>query len=302
MLEDDIDFGPREGSSTTEQKLREWRRARLRNVFPPLIDRAAFIDTIRLSVDTTGKAETGCLAEAEDQSILRPGSTYSHKIEAKCRLTGNPVRIQYGKVKNFHRIPSHSVTVWSETTPMTGAQINLLTRSLFPNARIRLSMAELTFDVTRLTLREFYRKAVYSVAHTKLWPSEADPKIFYIGSPRSSWFARIYAKKDNVLRIEFKLQRGFFRQHRIERPDDLARLHQLRLQKLVALRNFSDDLVSEVTANWPEVARDFYQRGSYRPLWHTYHSLSQNGVQPSVLLPLSKRQMQLHGMLGQLVW
>src|SRR5436190_14727931 len=98
MLEDDMDFDPTEGSSTTEQKLREWRRARLRNVFPHLVDRAAFIDTIRLSVDTTGKAQAGCLAEAEDQSILRPGSTYSHKIEAKCRLTGNPVRIQYGKV------------------------------------------------------------------------------------------------------------------------------------------------------------------------------------------------------------
>src|SRR4051812_40864373 len=61
MLEDDIDFGPPEGGSTAEQNIREWRRTRLRNVFPHLIDRAAFIDTIRLSVDTTGKAETGCL-------------------------------------------------------------------------------------------------------------------------------------------------------------------------------------------------------------------------------------------------
>ena len=137
---------------------------------------------------------------------------------------------------------------------MTGSQINLLTRSLFPNARIRLSMAELTFDVTGLTLRDFYRKAVYSVTHTKFWPSEADPKIFYIGSPRSSWFARIYPKNDDVLRIEFKLQRGFFRQHRMERADDLVRLRQLRLHKLVALRSYSNTLISEVTANWPEVA------------------------------------------------
>jgi len=79
-------------------------------------------------------------------------------------------------------------------------------------------MAELTFDVRGLTLDEFYQQAVYKVAHTSFWPNENQPKTFYIGSPRSFWFARIYPKKDDILRIEFTFQRGFFNQHRIERP------------------------------------------------------------------------------------
>jgi hypothetical protein len=132
MLEDDIDFS---GMDTTAESNLELRRKRPGKVFPHLVDRAAFIDTIRLSVDTDDGPQRECLVEDEDYSTLRPGSTYAHKIEGKCGLTGNLVTVQYGKVKRFERVPSCSLKVRSESTPMTGSQINLLSRILEPTPK-----------------------------------------------------------------------------------------------------------------------------------------------------------------------
>src|ERR1700739_972254 len=108
MLEDDIDFS---GTDTTAESNLEFRKKRPGKVFPHLVDRAAFIDTIRLSVDTDDGPPRECLVEDGASSPLRPGSTYDHKIEGKCGLTGNPVTVQYGKVKHFERVPSCSLKV-----------------------------------------------------------------------------------------------------------------------------------------------------------------------------------------------
>ncbi len=272
-------------------------------VFPHLVDKAAFVDTIRLSVDSDRKPRLDEIVDHENEGILSKNSNYSRMVTGSWKVTGNPVTILYGKANRFSPVPPVCLTVRSESMPVTGAQINKMVKSVFPTARgVRVSSVELTFDVSTFSFSEVCRSVVYRAIHTEELGDARGRRTFYIGSPRSPWFARIYEKREGVLRVEFKLQRGFLSAQGLGRPDDLVALGTLQLSKLISLRNASRTRIIAATEGWPEVARDWSLRSATRPLWLLHRVACANGLKVNQLLPESASQRLLESMQRLLVW
>ena len=161
-------------------------------MFSYLVDKAAFVDTIRLSVHSDQRPRLDEITDQQNRGILSSGSNYARKITGTWTATGNPITILYGKVNRFSAVPPVCLTVRSESMPVTGAQINKMVESVFPTARgVRVSSVELTFDVSTFSFSEVCRSVVYRAIHTSELSGARGRRTFYIGSPRSSWFARI---------------------------------------------------------------------------------------------------------------
>jgi hypothetical protein len=288
--------------NTTEENERRYRM-REGKVFSYLVDQAAFVDTISLSVDSDQKPRLNEITDQESVGILSRHSNYSRKVTGRWKVTENPVTILYGKVNRFSSVPPCRLTVRSESLPVTGAQVNKLAESIFTTASdVRVSRVELTFDVSNCSFSQVLQSAVYRAIHTEERTDRRGRQTFYVGSPRSLWFACVYEKKEGVLRIEFRLRRGFLSAYGLNHPDDLVALRTLRLSKLISLREFSNSRIMAATQSWPSPARDWCQRSGTRPLWLLHRVVSSNGLDANRLLPKSTSQRQLESMLRQLVW
>jgi hypothetical protein len=273
-------------------------------VFPHLVDKAAFVDTIRLSVYSDQKPRVDGIADQKNVGILSLRSNYARRITGISTATGNEITILYGKVNRFSAVPPVSMTVRSESIPVTAAQINKMVESVFPGVRdVRVSSVELTFDVSTFSYAEACRSAVYRAIHTKEWGNARGRRTFYIGSPRSPWFARIYEKKERVLRVEFELRRGFLSAQEWNHPNDLIAMRTLRLSKLVSLRMFTRSGIMAATEGWPETAVEWCLQSTMRPLWHVNRILcAASRTDANRLLPQSMHQRQLESMQRLLVW
>jgi len=100
-------------------------------VFPWLVDKAAFVDKIVLSVNGKVKQDFDYeLVDPESKGILHPGTIYSRRVSAVFGLTGNPLLIRYGKAKKFENVPEAQIVIQSEAVPVTAAQAFLLVKKL----------------------------------------------------------------------------------------------------------------------------------------------------------------------------
>jgi hypothetical protein len=293
------DMNPTEGKERRNLK-REGK------VFPHLVDKAAFIDTIKLSVHSNRKPMLDEIIDWENCGILTSsGSNYARRIDGKWKSTGNPITILYGKVNRFKAVPPVSMIVRSESMPVTGAQIDKLVASVFPTATdVHVSLVELTFDVSSFSYPEAYRSVVYRAIHTKEFGDERNGRTFDIGSPRSLWFVSVYEKKvQDVLRVEFKLRRGFLSGRGVTRPHDLVALRTLQLSKLISFRNFSEPRIIAGTKGWSETAVDWCLRSRARRLSHVNRILcATNRADVDRLLRKSASQRLLESMQRLLVW
>ena len=282
---------------------RRWTQKRAGKVFPHLVDQAAFVDTITISVNSAQRPRLDEIADQKNVGILSRRNNYSRMVTGNWTVTGNPVTILYGKVNRYPRVPPCSVTIRSESMPVTGAQVNKLVESIFPRATDgRVSNVELTFDVSSFSFSDVLRSAVYRAVQTTEFGDEANGRTFYIGSVKSFWFACIYQKREDVLRLELKLRRGFLSSKGLNHPDDLVGLRTLELSKLFSLRRFSHSRITTATNGWPETAQDWCQRSAKKPLWLVNRILSGNGLVADRLLPKSRNQLQLESMQRLLIW
>ena len=101
MLEDDIDFS---GTDTTAESNLEFRKKRPGKVFPHLVDRAAFIDTIRLSVDMESMTDNSGVVHQFDQNLsawpFADGDIVHSDRHSGCVIVDNP-RMQQRLVLDF---------------------------------------------------------------------------------------------------------------------------------------------------------------------------------------------------------
>jgi hypothetical protein len=275
-------------------------------VFPYLLNRAAFIDTITMSVWEEQKPILKQLLDEKKKPILGRKSKYAWRAMGKAPLTGNPVKVLYGKNSRFPRVPACRVTMWSEEVPLTGSQVNETMRLIFPDAtRIQPTQVELTFDLERVSVNRLHRQMIH---RARQWTEMQDSfwrKTVYIGSPASPWQVKIYDKTDGVVRLELTLRRDLLRENRIEEPDKVVTLRSLELQSMFSLRRFSRPRVMAATAAWndpywEDVACGWEQNsGLFQRLCRM---LGGRGDKAVVLFPIARRQQTLEKMQQNLIW
>jgi len=276
-------------------------------VFPYLLNKAAFVDTIVMSVWTEGKPILGQLLDEKPKGILKPGASYARLVKGKSSLTGNPVRILYGKVSRFPRVPPCRVTMWSEEVPLTGAQVNETMRLLLPAAtRIQPTLVELTFDLTKVSVNYLHQHMIHGALQWYEWTDRfGRTRTVYIGAPTSSWQIRIYEKNERVVRLELILRRNLLPDNGIQQPDNIVKLRSLELQKLFSLRRFSRPRVAAATMGWndpywQDVACNWERSGS--SLQRLCRMLVGRGDKTGRLFPVARLQRTLERMQGNLIW
>src|SRR5580700_2916485 len=98
--------------------------------FNYLVDAVAFIDRIEFSIDSDQPPVSRNILAATNTGILNSQSFHSRCISGKCSITGNPVKILYGKATRLPQVPPCRMVLRSEEVPWTGAQANLLIQSI----------------------------------------------------------------------------------------------------------------------------------------------------------------------------
>lgn len=275
-----------------------------------LLNEAAFIHKVVLSVWTDEKPIPDQLLEAENIGIGSPKSRYARRLWGITPLTGNPVEVLYGKLSRFPRVPPCRVTMWSKEVPLTGAQVNETMRLLFPTAtRIRPVLVELTFDLRKkkVTVAQLQQHILYRARQITELSDFAGKRTTYIGSPRSPLEVKLYdkIKSNGIVRLELILRRKFLSDYNFQEPNNLVTLRSIALDSIFSVRRFSRARIAKATIGW----RDEYWRdmvGDWesdgRPLQMLCRMLGGKGDATGRLFPRSRLQRTLEEMQKNLVW
>lgn len=277
-------------------------------VFSDLVDERSTIDKIAINVD--GKLNETFreneLVNVNPKSIYRPGGQYAGCIYADSRLTRNPVSIHHGRMVRFKNVPPLRFTMQSEHTPLTAAQIYLLTwRCTCEAPELTVSSLELTFDFTGTSIEKVRRQLIHRAHRVIILTDERGWQTIYVGSPRSAWQVRIYRKTSTVVRLEFILRRGFLSRHGINRPEDVLLLRRIKIWELLSIRRFSRSWADRVTRNWKNrtargLVLDWFRDG--RPRESLLRVLKWNRAQVHSVFRKTNLQRRLERMQRQLVW
>jgi hypothetical protein len=279
-------------------------------VFRYLLNEAAFVDRIVLSVWTDRKPVPDQLVDSKSIGILSRKSRYARRLSGKCPLTGNPVEVLYGKVSRFPRVPPCSVALRSETVPLTGSQVNETMRSLFPTAtRIQPVLVELTFDFRKrnVFVGRLHQCLIHRARQTSEVTDLVGRRTIYIGSAASSWQVKIYdkVKRKRIVRLELTLRRALLRNIRIEQPDNITSLRSIELEKMFSLRRFSSPRIVAATNGWRDVYwQDMARNWEFddRPLQMLCRMLNGKGDVTGRLFPRSALQRTVETMQKNLIW
>ncbi len=278
-------------------------------MFAYTTDRAAFIDRMVLnawSPDVNAATFRGKLEGERNLPILGKGGVYSRCISGRCKLTGNPLNIVYGKTKRFRNVPVAQISFRSELVPLTGAQVVVAMTELFgAGAHIDISMLELTFDTERTAWWRLRQEAVHRARSWRELSGLGGRRTLYVGSRASDMQARIYQKTDTLVRLEFVLRRAYLRSCGITHPLDVVRLRAGQVWQLLSLRSCSAARVWAATGSWRnqtgrKIMREWRQRGLPNQLLAT--TLREGGVDPSGALIKSRQQLLFEDMLRALIW
>jgi hypothetical protein len=102
--------------------------------------------------------------------------------------------------------------------------------------KCRVSQVEMALDLTGTSVAFIKRRLLTTARRFKSYRDEWGRETSYVGGFRSPWQARIYQKRDDVVRFEFIFRREFLRNKGISRPHELVLLRKIDLGRLVWLR------------------------------------------------------------------
>ena len=273
-----------------------------------MVDCAAFVDKIVLSIGGKLKQHFDDeLVHVRSTGILHPGTIYSRCVRGVFGESGNPVVFLYGKAKKFDNVPAMQIVMQSTVIPVTAAQSTFLIRKITQNAmKVTVSSLELTFDVTGVSVDYILDHLIHRARGGLRVLSKRRRKTIYVGSPRSKWQARIYQKRNDVVRLEFILRRSFLSRHGINQPEDVLLLRKLNIWNLLSIRRFSANSAMRVTKGWTEnpwgrqIVRTWGSRD--RPLAALAPILRDNKVHPNQVLRPTRLQRRLMRMQKRFVW
>jgi hypothetical protein len=276
-------------------------------IFLYLVDHAAFIDRIEFGLWGTRRSRV-----APEIQITRNipiggiGRSYARSMHGICGLSGNPFEFRYGNLTHWPSVPQFRLILRAETLPITGAQIASVAGGLLRGGfHAEASRVELTFDVSRFPFSYFRHHVLARAHHISDMRDDRGNETFYVGGPSSPWQLCIYQKRDQIVRLEFRLRRAFLHARNLERPHQLLGLRQAEVWHLVQIRNFREKalraavdaapanrykhLLTDVPRRWPLQTLIKFVRG---PL----------GLNPKELLATTDAERMLHRMQENLIW
>lgn len=138
------------------------------------------------------------------------------------------------KSSRFPNVPAARLTLHSERTPLTGAQVFLAVDDLTEDIRSsRVTCAELTFDL-HYDQRSLARQIFSTARGRTQLTDERGWQTTYVGGPKSGRQLRIYQKTQDVVRLEIILRRQSLIRMGIYSPEELLFLRNVDFRRLIS--------------------------------------------------------------------
>jgi hypothetical protein len=276
-------------------------------VFQHLADQASFIDKVVLSLWGDRRARPSeCVQLGSTRPIGGKERQYARSLAGICVATGNAIELRYGRLVPYDRVPPLRLALRSVAMPLTGAQVEMVSRSLIRQGfRGHVAILELTSDITRTSVSDLRQQLFTRARYVRELHDEYGRRTLYVGSPHSGWQLRVYDKTDSIVRVEFVLRLPFLQAHGIRRPEGVLDLARFELSHLVCFREFSQDrlaaALSGVEGGWrKQIVLEWPRR---RPLQMLAQILRKDyKIDPTPLLQHSPVQLLLREMQRKLVW
>ncbi len=285
-------------------------------VFAHLVNRAAFIDRIEISLrgqrfDWLRAPET---AEPElritaDCPIGGKNGWYGRLMHA-VNDDGNAVTLKYGvrgAGKRFQNVPPIRLGLRAVGAPVTAQQIAEAIGTFMAHTdSARISLVEFSFDI-RSARSVDVAKQVFARAHRfRELIDEQGRFTTYFGSPRSAVQTRVYQKTCEIVRVEFVLRNEFLQSFGVVSPEHLTRLREVPWWKYLRFMEYrknwhrllakqiqrSSDWRSRIVFEWPLCS------GSLELF---EQMLIDEGIEPSRILRESALQRRLRAMQSKAV-
>jgi hypothetical protein len=168
--------------------------------------------------------------------------------------TGNRYRTNYSKWTRLPNVPEGMVWLDSEQSPLTVAEIRRASRCFSKHAA-QLSGADIAWDI-RSNFDDLFCSIVSLTTRRRLLlvDRKTGRRTLYLGTRQGERQVCLYDKAPGVVRLEVRLRRRALRRLGITRPDQLPRLRNVDLSRLVS---FCELRV-------PPVVREKYRRAAWR--------------------------------------
>ena len=216
-----------------------------RGVFGFLINEAAVIDKVTVGIWGTPRTrpQTSVCIES-NFAIASEGGMYARSIHGNSCTTRTPFELKYGKLWNYRKLPPFRLSLRSDKAPVTGAQVLSVANALFRKSFTSyVSGVEMAFDLDVIEIPSLIR-GLWTRARTRTdFRDREGRRTIYLGTPWAAWQNRIYQKADRIIRVEYVFRLPFLQTRRIREPQDVIRLGQIRLGKLV---RFSDPAIRKI--------------------------------------------------------
>jgi hypothetical protein len=204
-------------------------------VFDFLINQAAFVDKAVFNLWGVRRCRPRASVCIErNLPIAGRGRMYARSVHGYCCVTQNPFELKYGRLRKYKALAPFRLILRSEMAPVTGAQVSLVSDSLFRKGlRSYVSAIEMTLDLDTVQIASLV-SGIWTTARTRTeFEDESGRRSLYLGTPHSTWQLRLYQKSHRVVRFEYVFRLPFLQAIRISQPQDLVRLRKIRLGKLV---------------------------------------------------------------------
>jgi hypothetical protein len=274
-------------------------------VFPYLTNTASFIDRTVVGVNTEEQPVIEQFPNADNSPGLSRNSFYSRYLRDVWGKNGNRFQLAYGKASKFAAVPDAILTMFSDETPLTGSQVDLLLAELFPGPkRTRVSLVEWTNDLDNITVAELIRTTLHKARRTRFIEDLRGRQTYYIGGRKSHVQTKYYDKAPGIVRVEHTLRRGFLRRYGIRTPSEVFKLRLVDVDEFVSLRAISELRLERAIESWSlsakAMARDYL---AFRhPLPQFVQFLRANNIRPEAVLVPSEVHDRLQAMTRRLCW
>ena len=275
-------------------------------VFTQLVDRAAFSDRVKISVEgIVRERPLPAVWIKTNDAAGGPGGKWARCITGFCLRTGNHFTALYSKYRLYKNLPAIMLTLFSDHCPVTLAEVvEVESAVLRAGFNHRVSFVEVTADVSGTNVPDL---ASQYAGRAMTVNALRDPKGFktaYFGSKNSPLQLRIYDKYDGIVRVEFMLRLGFLRAHEINQQTEIAKLGALGPDDVGGfwerdMKRLERDLAG-IPRTW--LREELLNRGDARPFITWAWQMRNAGFDPRSYLRPSAMEMRLRKMRRGFIW
>jgi len=290
--------------SNEQQMKRVDKSTETAEVFPHLVNQAAFVDKVVAEIwGSRRKRSIPRIIGKSNVPIGGPHSFYARCLSRRHALSGNPLQLKYGRMRNYANLSPLKLTMFTLGSPITCADLLMSLDGLLQRGyRVVISSVELTFDTQGIPLGTFGRD-LCSCAHVTEVEDASGRTTIYVGGSRSPWQLRIYHKTYFTVRVEFIVRSRFLRALNIRRPQDLLLLKKADLWRHAGFREIDS---SQGYALPARIRRPWSERGLTLPpavpASIVQKELRLVGINPARWVVPSKREALLRNMQDHIVW